>query len=155
MKAVTTAKVYTIDKTKVEEFITKKANIADDQKIYEMKDPFIENFTNTASGFTGKLKTSYMTGPKVSVSSVVDLIKGRGLGDAQHVLKDIDGVTDVHINTSFPWVTSIPSDTNKITVELDVKDQSGNKVEESSENAEEGEDESKSSETDKKEENKE
>ena len=129
LKAVTTAKVYTIDKTKVEEFITKKANIAEDQKIYEMKDPFIENFTNTAGGFTGKLKTSYMTGPKVSVSSIVELIKGRGLGDAQHALKDIDGITDVHMNTSFPWVTSVPSDTNKITVDLDIKDQSGNKVE--------------------------
>ncbi|MDO4746841.1 MAG: hypothetical protein Q4A70_00645 [Candidatus Saccharibacteria bacterium] len=129
LKATTVTSVFVIDKTKVEEFITKKANLGEDKKIYEMNNPFIESFTKTEAGYTGKLKTSYMTGPKLTVSSIVDLIKGRGFGDAQHVLKDIDGVTEVKINGSFPWVTSIPGDSNKITVNLEIKDQSGNKVE--------------------------
>lgn len=136
LKAVTTASVYAIDKTKVEEFIRKKADIADNQKIYEMKDPFIDSFSKSSAGFIGKLKTSYMTGPELSVSSIVDLIKGRGLGDAQHMLKDISGVTDVRMEGSFPWVMSVPTDTNKITVNLDIKDQSGNKVEQSDDNKE-------------------
>lgn len=128
LKAVTTATVFVLDKTKVEEFIRKKADLKDDQKIYEMKDPFIENFALIASGYTGKLKTTYLTGPKVSTSSVVDLVKGRGLGDAQHVLKDIDGVADVRIDTSVPWVMSVPGDTNRITVQINVKDQNGTEV---------------------------
>lgn len=129
LKATTVTSVFVIDKTKVEEFITKKANLGEDKKIYEMNNPFIESFTKTEAGYTGKLKTSYMTGPKLTVSSIVDLVKGRGFGDAQHVLKDIDGVTEVKIDGSFPWVTSIPGDSNKITVNLEIKDQSGNKVE--------------------------
>ena len=129
LKATTRASVYVIDKVKVEEFVTTKAKISDDQKIYEMKDPFIENFMKTDSGYTGKLKTSYMTGPRLTTSSVVDMVRGRGFGDAQHVLKDIDGVTEVRIDGSFPWVNSISNDTNKITVEIEVKDQNGNKVE--------------------------
>ena len=128
LKAVTTATVFVLDKTKVEEFIRKKADLKEDQKIYEMKDPFIENFALIGSGYTGKLKTTYLTGPRVSTSSVVDLVKGRGLGDAQHVLKDIEGVADVKIDTSVPWVMSIPGDTNRISVQINVKDQNGTEV---------------------------
>ena len=93
-----------------------------------MKDPFIENFSQTTGGYAGKLKTTYLTGPKITVSSIVDLVKGKGLGDAQHLLKDIDGVTDVRTDGSFPWVMSVPGDTNKITVNIDVKDQNGAEV---------------------------
>lgn len=128
LKAVTTATVYVVDKTKLEEFIRTKAQLSDNQKIFEMKDPFIENLSQSTTGYVGKLKTTYLTGPKISVSSVVDMIKGKGIGDAQHSLKDIDGVTDVKINTSFPWVMSVPNDSNKITVDITVKDQTGAEV---------------------------
>lgn len=122
LTATTTASVFVIDKTKVKEFITEKAKLSDSQKIYEINDPFIENFMKTDSGYTGKLKTSYATGPKVTESDIVEIVKGRGLGDAQHSLRDIDGISSVKIDTSFPWVTSIPGDTNKITVILEVKE---------------------------------
>lgn len=147
IKVTTTTSIYVIDKTKVEEFITKKANLKDDQKIYEMKDPFIENFSETENGYTGKLKTSYLTGPKLTTSSIVDLIKGRGLGDAQHVLKDIDGVTEVKINGSVPWVTTVPNDTNKVTVNLEIKDQNGNKVEQKTDGSEDSDEEEKQDES--------
>jgi len=129
LKATTTASVFVIDKVKVEEFITKKADLSDSQKIYEMKDPFIENFSETSQGYTGKLKTSYMTGPKITENDVIDKIKGKGLGEAQHDLRDIDGVASVDIDKSFPWVMSIPGNPNKITVIFEVKDQDGNKLE--------------------------
>ena len=154
LKAVTTASVYVIDKTKVEEFIREKADIADSQKIYEMKDPFIDNFSKSSTGYIGKLKTSYLTGPELSVSKIVDMIKGRGLGDAQHVLKDISGVTDVKMEGSYPWVMSVPNDSNRITVNLDIKDQNGNKVEQSEDEKDEqsGSEQEKAEEQEKKEE---
>ena len=135
LKAVTTASIYVIDKTKVEEFIREKANISENQKIYEMKDPFIDNFSKSNNGYIGKLKTSYLTGPELSVSKVVDLIKSKGLGDAQHTLKDITGVSDVKIEPSYPWVMSVPNDSNKITVNLEIKDQNGNDVEQPDNNS--------------------
>ena len=144
LKATTTARVYVIDKTKVKEFITEKADIKDDRSIYEMKDPFIENFMKTDGGYTGKLKTSYLTGPRLTVTSIVDLIKGHGLGDAQHLLKDIDGVKEVKMDPSFPWVTSVPGDSNKITVNLEIEDQDGHKVEKPSEEEKKGETDKKS-----------
>ncbi|MBR3052479.1 hypothetical protein IKG60_02570 [Candidatus Saccharibacteria bacterium] len=137
LKAVTTATINAVDKTKLAEFITKKANLGDNQKIYEMKDPFVENFAQTTNGYTGKLKTTYLTGPRITVASVIDLVKGKGMGDAQHILKDIDGVTDVRIQGSYPWVTSIPDDTNRITVNIDIKDQNGTEVKVDADNEDE------------------
>ncbi|MBR2795817.1 hypothetical protein IKE13_02095 [Candidatus Saccharibacteria bacterium] len=122
LTAKTIATIYIIDKTKVEEFITEKAKLGENQKIYEIRDPFIENFAKTDNGFSGKLKTSYATGPKVTENGVIEIVKGRGLGQAQHDLRDINGIISVTINPSFPWVTSIPNDPNKITVILEIKE---------------------------------
>lgn len=122
LKATTTATVYIIDKAKVEEFIKEKANIGDDQKIYEIKDPYIENFVRGDNGYAGRLKTSYAIGPKVTENDIVEMIKGKGIGDAQHDLKNINGIVSVSIDTSYPWVSSIPGDTNKITVNIEMKD---------------------------------
>ncbi len=122
LTVTTTASIFAIDKTKVEEFITSKAKLGETQKIYKIENPFVENFLKTDSGYAGKLKTSYMIGPKVTENDVIEIVKGRGLGDAQHNLRDIDGVSSVTIDTSFPWVTSVPGDSNKITVILEVKE---------------------------------
>ena len=129
LKVTTTASVLVVDKAKVEEYITKKADLGENQKIYVLMDPFVESFAKTDSGYTGKLKTYYLFGPTVTETSVVELIKGKGLGDAQHALKDINGVFDVKLNPSFPWVTSIPNDSNRISVSIEVKDQEGNPIE--------------------------
>lgn len=116
---VTTNSVYIIDKTKVEEFITEKAKLAENFKIYSMEDPFIENFKEIEGGYTGKIKTSYKSGPKVTQSDIVETVRGKGVGTAQHELSDaFDGISSIDIQTSFPWVTSIPNDENKIEVEM-------------------------------------
>lgn len=129
LKVTTTASLYVIDKIKVEEFISAEAKLSDSEKIYEMKDPFVESFMKTDSGYAGKLKTTYMVGPKVTTASIIELIKGKGFGDAKNSLKDLSNVTDMKFEGSFPWVNSVPNDTNKITVNLEIKDQDGNKVE--------------------------
>ena len=128
IKVTVTASIYTIDKTKVEKFINKKANLGDAEKIYEMKDPFIENFSKNNNGITGKLKTSYLVGPKITENDVIEKIKGKGLGEAQHDLRDINGVSEVRIDKSVPWIMNIPNNPNKITIIFEVKDQNGNEV---------------------------
>ena len=134
LKAVTTAKIYAIDKTKLEEFIEEKANVPDDQKVYEVKDCFIENFTGADGKYSGRLKANYYVGPKVNDSDVAEMIKGKGLGDVQHELKKINGVVGVTIDKSYPWVSSVPGDTNKITVDIKVRDNGQNQSQESENN---------------------
>jgi flagellar motility protein MotE (MotC chaperone) len=120
LTVTTTDTVFTIDKTKVEEFITEKAKLADGFKIYSINDPFIENFLKTDTGYAGKLKTSFVAGPKVTENDVIEIVKGKGLGTAQHDLNDVDGIGSIRIDASFPWVTSVPNNPEKITVVLDV-----------------------------------
>ena len=150
LKATTTTSVFVIDKTKVEEYIKSKVKIDDNQRIYEIREPFIESFMETNNGYTGKLKAVYYTGPKITENDVIEKVKGKGLGEAQHDLKDINGVAEVHVEKSFPWVMSIPGDPNKITITFEVKDQNGNKIEqgdsESEENSTEDNEESNSEE---------
>ena len=122
LKAVTTTSVIVVDKTKIEEFITEKAKLEENYKIYEMKSPFFENFMKTDGGYAGKLKTSFVAGPRVTENDVIEMVKGKGLGVAQHDLKDIDGIGEVKIDPAFPWVMSVPSNPNKITVILEVKE---------------------------------
>ena len=153
LKAATTATVYVIDKVKLEEFIREKADLADDQKIYDVRDIYIENISEIKEGATTKLKAQYFLGPKITESEVVDKIKGKGLGDAQREIRDIYGVSDVKINTSYPWVMSIPGDSNKVKVTFEVKDQDGHEIKEKDENTDKDEnsEENKDSKSDKKE----
>ena len=48
------------------------------------------------------------------------------------------------MDPSFPWVTSVPGDSNKITVNLEIEDQDGHKVEKPSEEEKKGETDKKS-----------
>ena len=123
LSVTTTDSVFIIDKTKMEEFIKEKAKLAEGYKIYEMKEPFIENFTKTEAGYIGKLKTSYVSGPEVTAKDVVEMVKGKGLGTGRDDLtKAYSGISKVTTEVSFPWVTSFPNDENKITVNIEVED---------------------------------
>lgn len=122
LAATTTYSVYVVDKTKVEEFIHEKAKLAENFKIYSVSDPFVENFIKTDAGWTGKLKTAYTYGPKVTENEIIEIVKGKGLGVAQHDIKDIEGIGPVHIDTSVPWVSAVPGDPEKITVILEIKE---------------------------------
>ena len=63
-------------------------------------------------------------------AEVVEKIKGRGLGDAQREIRDIYGVSDVKMDPSYPWVMTVPGDSNKVMITFEVKDQSGNEIKE-------------------------
>lgn len=130
LKATTTTSVYVIDKVKLEEFIRAKASLEDDQKIYDIKDIYISNFAEVSNNATAKLKAQYYIGPKITEAEVVEKIKGRGLGDAQREIRDIYGVSDVKMDPSYPWVMTVPGDSNKVTITFEVKDQSGNEIKE-------------------------
>ncbi|MCR5699918.1 MAG: baseplate J/gp47 family protein [Candidatus Saccharibacteria bacterium] len=151
LTATTTATVYIVNKDKLKEFVVAKADLEDDQKVYDVKNIYIENFSNNGASSTAKLKAQYYIGPKITETEVVEKVKGKGLGDAQREIRDLYGVSNVTIDTSYPWVTSVPSDSNKVTVRFEVKDQDGNEIKA---NSEENKDENKNNDEKKSEDNK-
>lgn len=117
LSVTTTDTIFVMDETKLKEFITAKAKLQEGYKIYEMKDPFIENFLKSENGYVGKLKTSYTAGSTITENDVVDTVKGKGIGSAKRDLSDnFKGIKTINIETSVPWVTSVPGNPEKITV---------------------------------------
>lgn len=120
--STTTAIMYAIDSVRVEEFISAKAKLSSDQKIYKLGNPFIENFLSSGETFTGKLKTSYATGPKITEQEIMDKVRGRKIGEVYSLLRSINGVNDVKTEKSYFWVNSVPDDPNKITIHLNIEE---------------------------------
>ena len=79
---------------------------------------------------------------------------GRGLGDAQREIRDLYGVASVTIDSSYPWVTAVPTDSNKVTIRFEIKDQDGNEIKDTTTDSDAADTE-KTTESDKKSETKE
>lgn len=120
LSAVTTYSIYVVDKAAVEEYIKDKTEIADDQRIYSIGEPYFERFTNINEA--SRLKTVIKVGPTVTEENIRERAKGRKIGEVQSLLRSINGVSSVEIQPSFFWVRSVPNDDNKVTVELTVED---------------------------------
>ena len=114
--------VYVVDKVRIEEFISRKATLANDQKIYSVGSPFVEYFTKNGDTFTGKLKTTYKVGPKVTAQDIMEKTFGKKIGEVQSLLKSINGVSSVDIKKSYFWVNRVPTDSNKVEIEVSVEE---------------------------------
>ena len=80
---------------------------------------FIDTFKDTGNGtYSGKLKATYRTGPKITEEDVMNKVKGKRLGEVQTMIKSIKGVKEVKVKSSYFWVVSVPEDPNKISIEL-------------------------------------
>ncbi|MBQ3261125.1 hypothetical protein IJH29_00475 [Candidatus Saccharibacteria bacterium] len=124
VESKTTYTLFTVDMVRIEEFIKSKAKLEDNKRIYSVGSPFIEYFTENESGiYSAKLKTTYKTGPKISESEVLERLQGEKIGRIEPVLKDsFPGVGSVSIDKSYFWVSSVPSDPNKVKINLTVEE---------------------------------
>ena len=116
--------MFGVDKTALDEFITKKVGetLASDQKIYSTGNPFLERFTDNNGSYSAKLKTTYQTGPKVTEEEILEKVKGQKVGRVVTLLKSINGISNVNVDTSFFWVGTIPTDDNRITIDIKQED---------------------------------
>lgn len=112
--------VYTVEKSKIEEFVKAKTTTPDDQRIYSISNPYFEHFTKVEE--SARLKAVVKTGPTVTEESILEKAQGRKIGEVQSLLRSINGVSEVKITPSFFWVRSVPKDANKITIDLTVED---------------------------------
>lgn len=124
LTSTTTYTILTLDKKDLTKFVEDKtkATLAADQKIYETTEPFLERFTEDGNGgYTARLKATTKIGPTVTESEILEKAKGKKIGELQSQLKSINGVSSCKVDPSFFWVTTIPNDANKITINLEVE----------------------------------
>jgi hypothetical protein len=67
-------------------------------------------------GATVTLQTSVVVGSELNLATIKKQIAGKKAGDAEELIKQNPGVTDVSVEYSPFWVSSIPKKTGKITV---------------------------------------
>ena len=124
LTSTTTYTILTLNKKELTSFVEDKtkATLAADQKIYETTEPFLERFMDDGNGgYTARLKATTKVGPTVTEADILEKAKGRKIGELQSQLKSINGVSSCKVDPSFFWVTTIPNDANKITVNLEVE----------------------------------
>ena len=123
LTAKTTYSVNYVDKTAIEEYVKSvvSTRLGGDQKIYETGNIFIEKFQNNNNAVIAKIKATLKTGPEVTEQSVLEKSLGKKVGEVTTLIKSINGVSDVEVNTSFPWVRQIPNDANKVSIKIMVE----------------------------------
>ena len=123
LTAKTTYSVNYVDKAAIEEYVKSvvSTRLGGDQKIYETGNIFIEKFQNNNNSVTAKIKATLKTGPEVTEQSVLGKSLGKKVGEVTTLIKSINGVSDVEVNTSFPWVRQIPNDANKVSIKIMVE----------------------------------
>ena len=118
--------IYVVDRTAIDEYVNafEADKIGDHDKIYTTGNPFFERFAeNKDNTFTAKFKTTVKIGPEISESSILETAKGKKVGELKALLKDTSSnINDVIIDVSFPWVYSIPTDANKVSVKIEVEE---------------------------------
>lgn len=97
----------------------------DDQKVYNdgLDEVKLSGYNKTGETSTVKIISIGRIGPKIEEAQIEDQVKGKIFGDVQSSLLAIDGVSDVEVRFSFPWVTRIPNDVNKIDVRFELADE--------------------------------
>ena len=131
--AKTTFIMYGVDRVRITEYIEERTRQAigteADQMVYstgvsenaDENKAFIESFRLVGDVYTGRLKSVTKIGPKVTDEMVIEKSLGKKIGEVQSLLKSINGVGSVKVETSFFWVSSIPDDINKVSVEITVE----------------------------------
>ncbi len=119
--------LYAVSRESVNTYIktTVEANLGDDtQEVYDTgaDKAFFEAFKNSDNDSAAKLKSTTKTGPRVTEEMVAEKSLGKKIGDVRKVLSSFKGVSNVDIDTSYFWVSSVPSDTNKVSIEVKVEE---------------------------------
>lgn len=126
LKSESNFTIYAIDSTRVKEYIEAKSqeNMADDQKVYSVGDPFIERFARDESQkfyALAKIKTTTETGPRITEQDILEKARNRKINEVKTLLKSINGVSTVEVEVPYFWVHAVPGDDNKIQIELKVE----------------------------------
>ncbi len=108
----------------LKESLNKQLSGTTNQRIYNtgIDDVKIIGYNKGADATTVNITTTGQVGPDIDAAAIEEQAKGKKAGEVRAQLLAITGVEDVVVNFSFPWVTTIPSDLNKIDVQFKLTD---------------------------------
>jgi hypothetical protein len=109
------------DLRKIVEAIVIEEIDADKQKILDnglAKATFTQESPASTTSAVIQMKVVAVAGPEIDVNEIKQIAKGKKSNEIEQELKQIPGVTDVKVEYSPFWVSSVPNDENKISVSI-------------------------------------
>ena len=120
-----TYSILAISKADVELYLksvlAKQLSGTTNQRVYDdgIAKAIITSYNKGTDSTTVNITTSgAQVGPNIDATAVKNEVKGKKAGEVQAFLTSITGVSDVQVRFSYPWVTTIPNDTNKVDVQF-------------------------------------
>jgi hypothetical protein len=126
---VTQAVTYTMYgalKTDLDTLIRNNIGGQIDTKTQTILDDGLSTATISVTSTTGStvllnVVTSATIGPDISVGSIKQQAAGKRIGDVQSMVNAIPGVTNVNVQLSPFWVSTVPTNPNQISVAINKK----------------------------------
>jgi hypothetical protein len=93
------------------------------QRVYDdgINNVKLSGYQASDQGATVNIAATGQIGPKIDQDSIKKQIEGKHFGDVQSLLEGIDGVNNVDVKFSYFWVTTVPNDPTKITIEFKIE----------------------------------
>lgn len=122
-----TYKLYAVQKPELDNFLNgllkdQLKNNANQQVYKNGSDKVVfQEATAAENGAKATLIATAQIGPKIENAQVKQLAKGKRYGEIQEALEGIQGVDSVDVKFFPFWVSSVPSDDARITVDFTIK----------------------------------
>ncbi len=128
LTASTTYTIAAVTKPDLELFLNdwlnKQIGSNSSQRIYDdgISNVKIISYNKAGDGSaTINFTSTGQIGPMIDEAKLKDQIKGKIFGDVQSIVSSIQGVDNVDVQFSYPWVRTVPNDVKKITIQFKVQ----------------------------------
>ncbi len=126
VKANTTYTLTAIENTQLSKFlesaIKDKMEDKDNQKVYKngLDEVSLTGYAAGNGAMSIGISTNGKVGPNIDEQKIKDQSKKKEYGEVQSQIESIEGVNSIDVKFSFFWVTKVPDNDNKITIEFTV-----------------------------------
>lgn len=102
--------------------LKKQVAALNNQRLYEngVKSAKFQDVTNTKDGARATIIATAKVGPKLEESDIIKQSAGRKAGEIQESLQSVQGIENIEVKYFPFWVSSVPNDESKITVQFQV-----------------------------------
>lgn len=124
LTSATTYSLTAIAKSELQTFlkdsITKQITNTKLQRIYNdgVDSAVLSGYVKSDALATINISTTGKIGPSIDEAYIMARVKGKRFGDIQSTLNAVSGVEDVEVKFSYFWVSTVPTDESKITIEF-------------------------------------
>ena len=126
LSATIVYRVYGLSKDDLTSYLDaklkEKIESSDDQRVYDNGSSKVtfQDVEKSGKGYSLTLIATAKVGPKLDEQEIKNDAKGKKGGDVQAALQGIQGIEDVDVRYFPFWVSSVPDDDKKITVQFKV-----------------------------------